>query len=562
MVSEVLKAGDIFAGFRIIRELGKGAMGIVYLAHDPELKRDVALKTILASALKNARDPISFVTRFEREAKLAVSIKHKNVAQAFRFGEEGGASYLACEFIDGGELSALMKRFGGRLEPAHALSVTKDILEGLSAFEEKSWIHRDIKPDNILLTRDGEVKISDLGLARRVEGTMFTVEGDILGTPDYMSPEQIQGSLDLDSRCDIYAVGAMLFHLIVGKPPYSAKRLTALLKKHLRDRVPDICAFKDGLPPEIGRLIQSFMAKERDDRPATIREAIKQVNECLPLVEESQSLKQTMVMLEEPMVTIPLPDGGLPLAMVEDVTELALRPKRLETLGVASECLQRARLKIIGEDGSRSDLFLYAQDKLQLGRNAVGQGGQDLCLRHRPAAGNEAKIRSISGTHLGLFSSGGRCWIRDLGSSAGTELNSVVLPKEKSFPLLQVNEVVVAGNLTLKVTAVPVFGGPLEFGSLGFLSAEPSLFIERVSNGESHSYGMVLGSLGFMFSRSGQASHTAIWPGDLRVFNVGGGLWVLDPQNWDACRPLSDGMRLSIGAMTVEASQLRPEHQK
>lgn len=563
-MSELLKAGDVFAGFRILRELGKGAMGIVYLARDLELNKDVALKTILSSALKNATDPAGFVARFHREAKLATAMKHKNVAEAFKSGEESGTCYLACEFVQGGELSSLIKKPGARLEAAHAMGLTKQILEGLSAFEARSLIHRDIKPDNILLTKEGQVKISDLGLARRVEGTMFTIEGDILGTPLYMAPEQIQGSLDLDSRCDIYAVGAMLFHLIVGKPPFRAKKLTTLLKKHLRDPIPDICALMDELPPEVGKLIHSFMAKEKEGRPASIEAAIRELEECLPLVKESQPLRQTLVMLEdEPMQTIPMANGGLPSAIAQAPTNLMQsKPERLETLGAAFNCLGQARLKIIGEDGTRSDLFLYAQEKLQLGRNAVGQDGQDLCLRHRPAQGNESKIRNVSGKHLGLFSSGGRCWIRDLGSSVGTRLNGELLPKEKSLPLLQVNEVVVAGNLTLKITAVPGMREDLVVGTMGSLPRVPSLHIERISNDESHSYGMVGGTLGFMFSRSGRPSQTRIWPGDLRVLNLNGGLWILGTKQPGLCRPIQEGMTLTVEGIKIQATQLRPEHQK
>ncbi|MDF1662168.1 MAG: FHA domain-containing serine/threonine-protein kinase [Planctomycetota bacterium] len=562
-MGDEFKAGDVFAGFRIIRELGKGAMGIVYLAFDPELKKDVALKTILPSALRTAADPLGIISRFHREAKLATTIKHKNVVEAFKSGEENGTCYLACEFVEGSELASLLKKPGTCLEAAHALEITKDILEGLLVFEATAIIHRDIKPENILLTKTGEVKISDLGLARQEEGTMFTVEGDILGTPRYMAPEQILGSLDLDSRCDIYSVGAMLFHLIVGRPPFQAKRLTRLLKLHLRDPIPDICALMPSLPREIGLLIRSFMAKEREDRPRNVSEAIKQVEACLPLVQAKQSLMQTLLMVEETMKTMPLEDRGLALPLVEQMPE-AVQPRRrrLEALGVASDCLRQARLKIIGEDGRRADLFLYAQEKLQLGRNAVGQNGQDLCLRHRPAAGNEQKIRNISGKHFGVFGLDGCCWIRDLGSSCGTQLNGVELPKETSYPLEQVNEVIVAGNLRLKLTAVPVLGDALELGAMGPIPQCPSLFIQRVSNDESHAYAMVGTTLGFMFSSSGQASQTAIWPGDMRVFNLNGGLWILDPQNPSACRPISDGMRISIGGMTIYGSQLRPEHQK
>lgn len=556
--------GEVFAGFRVIRELGKGAMGVVYLAHDPELGKDVALKTILGSALSRAQDPELFVKRFRREAKLATTIKHENVAEAYKFGEEGGTCYLACEFIDGGELSALLRTKAGCVEAWRALSIVKEVLQGLSAFEAEKMIHRDIKPENILLTRDGRVKISDLGLARRAlgEGTLLTAEGAGLGTPLYMAPEQILGELDLDSRCDIYAVGALLFHLITGRPPYQAKTVAKLVRRHLRDSVPDLCEFVPGLPRRIGQLVESFMAKKKEGRPASIAAAIAELDEA-SLSLGGSSGDETLPLGGAGMETLPLGPGDLPDSLMGGQTvPLHRGPESLEFCGDRGDCLSQARLKILGRDGTRSDLFLYGQDKLQLGRNAVGQGGQDVCLRHRPAAGNEEKIRNISGKHFGLSVSEGRAWLRDLASSVGTQLNGQVLEAGKAYLLSQVNEIEVAGNLTLRVTVVVDARESISLEGLGVRKSSPSLYIERVSNDGSHSYALVGSSLIFDLGESGRPSQTLVGPGDLAFLQFEGGLCVVDSDNSGRCYPLKDGLTLSVGGHRIAVTQLRPEHQK
>ena len=197
-------------------------MGAVYKARQKSLDRVVALKVLPPRIAKSA----TFIERFQREARASAKLCHPNLVQGIDVGQDPKSKlwYFAMEFVDGPTLKKLMKQ-ERRLKEKRALEIVREVARALDAIHSVGMIHRDIKPDNILLTSAGEVKVADFGLTREVDDDAeMTQAGSAVGTPHYMPPEQVRGENDLDIRSDLYALGATLFHILTGKTPFSGKQ--------------------------------------------------------------------------------------------------------------------------------------------------------------------------------------------------------------------------------------------------------------------------------------------------------------------------------------------------
>ncbi len=279
------------AGYRIIDELGRGGMGTVYSAEQMALSRQVALK-ILAPRFVEDED---FVARFMREARSLGRINHPNVVACYDVGRDGDTLYMVQELVEGGDVGALMARHGGRLDEPRSLEIVRDCLDALIAIQAAGLIHRDIKPTNIFITREGRAKLGDLGLARTVAyDDRISQSGEVYGTPAYMSPEHAQGEEDLDIRTDIYSLIASLFCMVTGKQPYEGRSSWDVVAKVLHDPMPDPAAVVPGLSRGMRALIQRGMAKDRELRypdPEAIRRDVVSVLDT-GTVAEADTLKQ------------------------------------------------------------------------------------------------------------------------------------------------------------------------------------------------------------------------------------------------------------------------------
>jgi len=198
--------------YKILGELGRGAMGIVYKAEDPNLERTVALKTIILE--DDAEGRKEYQKRFFLEAKAAGKLNHPNIVTAYDFGEEDGVAYLAMELVEGTDLRLRLKD-GGALSPVDAVDIAQQVAEGLGFAHERGIVHRDIKPGNIMLQPRGQAKIMDFGLARMRVADHKTSTGMVLGTPKYMSPEQVAGQ-PVDQRSDVFSLGIVLYEMLTG----------------------------------------------------------------------------------------------------------------------------------------------------------------------------------------------------------------------------------------------------------------------------------------------------------------------------------------------------------
>jgi serine/threonine protein kinase len=286
------EAPENIPGFRIDGVIGHGGMGSVYLARQLSLDRPVALKVMSKTWASDA----VFVARFIREAYAAAQLNHTNVVQIYDIGETQGLRYFSMEYVVGSSLADVLKK-RGKLEPEVAVGYILQAARGLKHAHERGIIHRDIKPDNLLLDEQGTVKVADLGLVKTPDLTKFQdrlVESDndyglsglhaipsnmtgvrmALGTPAYMAPEQCRDASTVDHRADIYSLGCTLYALVTGKQPFQAKSAFSLMKKHAYEALIPPEQFNARLPKEVSAVIQKMMAKHPADRYANVADVI------------------------------------------------------------------------------------------------------------------------------------------------------------------------------------------------------------------------------------------------------------------------------------------------
>jgi serine/threonine protein kinase len=268
--------GQTVGDFQILRKLGHGGMGHVYLAEQLSLKRKVALKFLRSEAAANP----TALSRFRREAEAVARVIHANIVQVYSIGEAGGRHYMALEYVEGRNLREYLTRKGSPDLPI-AITIMKQVAAALQRAAESGIVHRDIKPENILLTRKVEVKVADFGLSRDLTGDQdlsLTQTGVAMGTPLYMSPEQAQGR-PLDPRSDIYSFGVTCFHMFAGQPPFRGQNAFEVALKHVNQQPPSLAELRPDLPPALVALVHRMMSKDPAARPQSGREVIRELTQ-------------------------------------------------------------------------------------------------------------------------------------------------------------------------------------------------------------------------------------------------------------------------------------------
>jgi len=265
-VSDLLTDRE-FAGYRVDSVVGRGGMGVVYRATDLALDRTVALK-VLVEAL--AEDP-EFRRRFVAESKTAASLDHPNIVPIYAAGECESVLYLAMRFVPGDDLRTVLHA-ERRLAPSRAARVIAQVAAALDAAHASGLVHRDVKPANVLMAKEDHVYLSDFGLSKRVMAdTVFTRAGDVLGTLDYIAPEQIRRET-LSASTDVYALGCMAFDLLTGEVPFPADTEEGKLWAHLSEPPPRLGALVDGMPSAFDRAVRHALCKRPEDRFASAGE--------------------------------------------------------------------------------------------------------------------------------------------------------------------------------------------------------------------------------------------------------------------------------------------------
>jgi serine/threonine-protein kinase len=282
--------GQTLGDFSILRRLGQGGMGQVYLAEQVSLKRKVALKVLREDVASNP----TALARFKVESKTIAQLSHANIVQVHMIGEHEGRNYMVLEYVEGRNLRDYLAR-KGTLDVMLVLSIMRQVTGALLRASEMGIVHRDIKPENILLTRKGEVKVADFGLSRCLSGDQplnLTQSGVTMGTPLYMSPEQVEGK-PVDYRSDIYSFGVTCYHMLAGQPPFQGGNAFEVALKHVREEPAPLDTYRPDVPAALCAVVHRMMAKDPDQRYQSardllrdilrVRESLNGVTGCIPI---------------------------------------------------------------------------------------------------------------------------------------------------------------------------------------------------------------------------------------------------------------------------------------
>ena len=270
---EGLTRGTTFAGrYEIIESLGTGGMGKVYRAYDNKIKEEIAIKLLKPEISMDKKT----IERFSNEIRLSRKITHKNVCRMHDLNDDEGAQYITMEYVPGEDLKSFIRRVG-HLPSGKAISIGKQICEGLAEAHKLGVIHRDLKPQNIMVDKSGNPKIMDFGIARSLRAEGITGEGAIIGTPEYMSPEQVEGK-ETDQRSDIYSLGVVLYEMLTGKVPFEGENTFSIALKHRDEIPPHPRELNPELSPELSAVILKCMAKEKEKRCQSAQELLSDLN--------------------------------------------------------------------------------------------------------------------------------------------------------------------------------------------------------------------------------------------------------------------------------------------
>jgi len=291
--------GQLLGGCRLVRRLGAGAIGVVYEAEQVSMHRRVAMKMLSS---KSSANPM-LVQRFQREAKLSAQISHPHVVQVFDCGFERSVHFLTMELVDGTTLAGMVDE-NGPMPWQQASALMLQVARAVDHVAGQNIVHRDIKPANILVSSQGQAKLADLGLAKQTDADeggdqALTMQGAVLGSPAYMSPEQIRNSREASHVADLYSLGATFYHLLAGVPPFDGRTATEVMTKVLREPPAPLRTLVPMVPHAIAGFVHRTLAKAPKERPQTAAEFVEE-------------LKQA-VTAPDRVVATPTPRGGVPV---------------------------------------------------------------------------------------------------------------------------------------------------------------------------------------------------------------------------------------------------------
>ncbi len=441
--------GRSLGQFRIVERIGAGGMATVFKAYQPNLDRYVAIKVLPAY---HARDPI-FVKRFVQEARAVAKLVHPNILQIHDFGEQDNITYIVMEYVEGGTLKDRLKR---PIAVPEAVDYMIQAAEGLNCAHNNGIVHRDVKPANMLLRKDGYLLLSDFGIAKILEGTTnLTRVGTGIGTPQYMSPEQGTGQA-VDRRSDIYSLGIVLFHCLAGRVPFTAENPLTITVKHLNDPLPVEMLRMAGIPSPIEQVVVKMAAKAPQDRYQTTDELIAALTEALTASHLSMPSRWRPGM-SSAMPQLDVRGSGV----VPQIPVSAVEGQGVPGRGVSSQSLVFNNQQPVvtlpcfrcGASNPSTRLFCTScgdelSDKRAIHDRYLGPNGRPvlarLTIQNGPIGGHSYRFhqvvttigrtngndliiqgRTVSRRHARLFFDNGRWYLEDLQSANGTLVNNV-----------------------------------------------------------------------------------------------------------------------------------------
>ncbi len=313
--------------YNIIGELGQGAMGTVYKAVDPLIDRVVAIKTINLSLALDEKD--EYESRFYQEAKAAGRLSHPNIVTIYDVGRSGEIAYIAMEFLQGRELREILND-GKGMPVEKVINIVAQVAQGLAYAHEYGIVHRDIKPSNIMIVRDGHVKITDFGIARMASAAVRTQTGMVLGSPKYMSPEQVVGKLT-DQRSDIFSLGVMLFEMLTGQAPFAGENVNAIMYQTLNSVPPPPSTLSPNVPEMLNFIVAKALAKKLDHRYQDAKEFAGDLYSCRDRLPRPTQAQEESKLQVAPTTSRPAPS---PVSKHIDTSDDESKP--VATLGLSS----------------------------------------------------------------------------------------------------------------------------------------------------------------------------------------------------------------------------------
>ncbi len=271
--------------YKIIRSIGEGGMANVYLAWDTILEREVAVKVLRGDLAEDEK----FIRRFQREANAASSLRHPNIVEMYDVGEDNGKYFIVMEYVDGKTLKSLIKKRGA-LNLTEAIDIMLQLTSGIACAHDSYIIHRDIKPQNVMILEDGRVKITDFGIAMALNSNELTQTNSVMGSVHYLPPEQASGS-GSTIKSDIYSLGILMFELLTGTVPFKGDNAVEIAIKHMRDQIPSVCKINPSIPQSVENIILKAAAKNPKNRYDSVSEMYEDLKTCLdPLRFEEKRL--------------------------------------------------------------------------------------------------------------------------------------------------------------------------------------------------------------------------------------------------------------------------------
>ncbi len=368
----------VLGDFRLLRRLGKGGMAEVWLAEQESLKRNVALKLLRPDLTEDE----TYVARFQTEAKAAAGLNHPNIVQVYTVGERHGQYFIAQEYVQGQTLKSFVQK-KGPLEVNLALLIMRQVASALQAASERGIVHRDIKPENIMLNRKGEAKVADFGLAQLQGGEHLnlTQEGVTMGTPLYMSPEQVSGK-SLDQRSDIYSFGISCYHMLAGRPPFEGENAVSVAVKHLHEAPEPLGKIRPDLPAAVCSVVDRMTAKQPEDRYENAQAVLNDIRKIAKSLKTGESVDHlidsskrsaTSFPVKRPALVLPLLcvlvamfSAGMGVVMRQSIPERD--PEALEA-SIPDKSSARAQylfamFEVSSEDAFKSVIQRYGTDKV------------------------------------------------------------------------------------------------------------------------------------------------------------------------------------------------------
>jgi len=370
--------GRVVAGYRIEERIGRGGMGLVYRAEHLNLRRRAAIK-IIAPELAEAS---GFRERFNREARIAAALQHPNIVTVYDAGEEDGLLYLAMQYIEGNDLSAVL-RSQGRLRPYRAIDVCRQIAAALDAAHGQGLIHRDVKPANVLI--EGRTAfLTDFGLTKRIEGTrtQLTKAGDVVGTIHYVAPEQIEGGR-VDARTDIYSLGCLVYHCLSGELPFARDTDVAVIYAHLSEEPPRLTSVRPELPGGLDAVIAKALEKAPERRFQTCADLMSAAR---AVIDAAGPLSDTATPRPVPALgdraDVPTSSGGRRVPATGDPASLATN---IEAPTGHVEAARRPRVLLAGVDANtRAVARVAVGDRIDVEEAKPGESLLDTVRDGRP----------------------------------------------------------------------------------------------------------------------------------------------------------------------------------